>query len=171
MRGSIWSVIVLMTAACGSKATTGSVDARFDASAVVIDTRPGDGGPGAGEVACGTPQAPTTCPLPGNACCDFTPGAGTDYCFSVTGGICEGGQPIHCDGPEDCQNGEGCCYNASSGSSCTETPTCKPSGGVIMCHVGDNTPCAANETCCELHATGASSGGPFGTCHPGSCPV
>jgi hypothetical protein len=175
MRGTIWIVVVAVcaAAACGSNSTSGEIDARFDAAGSGAIDAP-KGGPdanAAGTVACGTLTAPTTCALPAMACCDFPPGTGTDYCYTVAGGICEGGQPIRCDGPEDCMNGEGCCYNASSGSSCTEVPTCAPSGGQIMCHVGDDSPCGTGGHCCELHSAGASGGSPFGTCHPGSCPV
>jgi hypothetical protein len=165
-----WIVVVTL-AACGSKSTTGSIDARLDGAAGVVDSPTGGLDGNAGVVACGTPQQPTACALPANACCDFAPGAGTPYCYAVQGGVCEGGQPIRCDGPEDCMNGEGCCYNPSGGSSCTEIPTCAPSGGEIMCHVGDDSPCGTGGHCCELHSGGPSSGSPFGTCHPGSCPV
>jgi hypothetical protein len=165
MRGSIIAIVLVATA-CGSKATTGGVDSRFDASGSGAIDAPA----GASVVACGTPAQPTTCALPGMACCDFVPGGGTDYCYQVQGGVCEGGQPIRCDGPEDCAiAGESCCYTSSGGSMCTETPTCAPGGGSIMCHVGDDSPCGGQH-CCALHSGGASAGGVFGICMV-SCPV
>lgn len=157
MRAILVSIAVVL-AACGSGSTTGG-DARRDAI-------------GAGTVACGTATAPMTCSLPDEACCEFAPGAGTDYCYPAQGGVCEGGAPMRCDGPEDCIGGESCCYSSTSaGSSCTETPTCAPGGGQIMCHLGDDTPCGAGGVCCELGSGGPSSGSPFGTCRTGSCPV
>ncbi|HTJ41034.1 MAG TPA: hypothetical protein VL463_03035 [Kofleriaceae bacterium] len=168
-----WTIVIaIMAAACGGS-TTGGIDAqKYDSVVTSTDAKAGiDGAPGA--LACGTPQAPTTCTLPTQSCCDFAPGSGTPYCFEVSGGVCEGGTPLHCDGPEDCTSGQRCCYKAGSGSTCTAGPDCAPggSGGEIMCHVGDDTPCAPNGVCCELHGAGPSGGSVFGTCHVGACPV
>jgi hypothetical protein len=164
MRLAIWGV-ALAVAACGSKATTGGVDAR-------PDTAIGS----AGVVACGTVQQPTTCVLSPNPvvtgaqCCDFPPGAGTDYCYAVPGGTCEGGVPIACDGPEDCTGAQSCCYTPDLDASCNDATVCVNNGGSIMCHVGDDSPCGTSGHCCALHSVGPSSGSVFGICMT-SCPV
>ena len=160
MRGAL-SAVVLVLAACGGRSSTGTADAP-------------PGGPDGGRadvVACGTAAQPTTCALPDMACCDFAPGAGNDYCFPVAGGVCEGGAPILCDGPEDCSGGDICCYQPNTGSSCAPPVECMSGGDAVMCHVGDTSTCDAGESCCGLHASGPSSGGPFGICRVGSCPV
>jgi hypothetical protein len=173
MPGTIWIVVVAaLVAACGGNTPgSGSIDASLDASASAIDAP--KGGPdasAAGTVACGTPQQPTTCDLPANACCDFTPGAGTPYCYAVQGGVCEGGQPIRCDGPEDCTPGHACCYDPTGGSACSTTTASCGAGEQVMCHVGDDAPCAPNGICCPVGA-GPSGDSPYGTCHVGACPV
>jgi hypothetical protein len=166
MRRSVWAVVIVL-AACGSKATTGGVDARFDASGSGSADAPAS----SSVVACGSPTQPTTCALPDMACCDFAPGTGTDYCYALHGGVpCEGGEPITCDGPEDCGTGDTCCYTSTAGSSCVATSSCAPTGE-IMCHVGDDSPCGTNGRCCALHSGGPAAGGVFGTCRVGSCPV
>lgn len=163
-----WMLALAIVAACGSKSTTGSVDAAGDAVVTGTDARAGIDG-AAGVVACGTATQPMTCALPQQACCDFAPGTGSDYCYAVSGGICEGGAPITCDGPEDCAGSERCCYK-STGSTCTAGPDCAPggSGGQIMCHVGDDAPCAPNGRCCSLHVGPTSA--PLGACRVGACP-
>jgi hypothetical protein len=161
----------LTLSACGSTTTgPGTVDAAHDASTTGADAR-GDAA-AASAVACGTTVAPSTCALPDQACCDFAPGGGTDYCYAKVGGICEGGAPITCDGPEDCGSNQRCCLTAG-GAACTAGPDCAPggSGGEIMCHVGDNTPCAPNGVCCQLHSVGPAGDSPFGSCRVGGCPV
>jgi hypothetical protein len=183
MRGT-WVRISMMLAllvGCGGGSKGGAVDAHLDGDGaiIVIDSAPGaadariDGGPAAGVVACGTLQAPTTCTLPGQACCDFTFTTGTDVCYDVAGGTCKGGTPMTCDGSEDCGAGERCCYKSGVGSSCTAGPDCAPggSGGQIMCHLGDNAACAPNGVCCELRGGGPSTGSPFGVCRTGACPA
>jgi hypothetical protein len=154
MRGSLYAIALALIACRSSSSAT--VDA-------------GDGGT-AYVVACGTAQQPMTCSLPGSACCDFAPGAGSDYCFAVAGGTCEGGVPIACDGPEDCSGGNVCCYDSSTGSSCAPPVECASGSSAIMCHLGDDSPCGAGSHCCGLHAAGPSSGGPFGICML-SCPL
>jgi hypothetical protein len=152
------------------------VDRRPAAASTRAPThrRPADArldGRGAGEVACGTVQDPLACPLPDQACCDVATGA--DHCFASPADTCVGGEAFHCDGPEDCAGAARCCYKQGSGASCTAGPDCAPggSGGQVMCHVGDNAPCAPNGICCELGAGGPSTGSPFGACRTGACPL
>jgi len=137
------ALILVALVACGHR------DARTDGSV----TQP-DGAVTSGTVACGA----TTCATPAQACCDLPPPSG-DICYAVTGGICEGGRMLRCDGPEDC-TGQTCCWFGGN-SSCATVDACNTEGQA-MCHGTDATPCRTSEVCCEVAGT------PYSICKP-SC--
>ncbi len=160
MRALILAIVIAASAvvACGGTSTTGSFDARVD----------GDGGGGAGMVACGRPPEIASCALPGQTCCAFAPGTGTDQCIDVHDGVCEGGAKMACDGPEDCAASDVCC-DQSTGSICTDAASCVAGGGAIMCHGGAVSACGSGQRCCALGGGPVSS--PYETCRSGICPL
>ena len=50
-----------------------------------------------------------------------------------------------CDGPEDCDAGQECCF-ANFATACAAEPTCRASGNEICVTTAD---CAEGETCCS----------------------
>lgn len=153
------AVIVLALVACGD-ATGGGIDAPATGGDAAADAAGATG-----TVACGLIN-PMTCTAPAQACCDL-PAPSNDLCYQTVGGICEGGQPVRCDGPEDCA-GAVCCYVGGS-SSCTSATACAAASGRAMCHDGPATGCAGGEACCS--PTPGPTASPYGVCTPGgACP-
>jgi hypothetical protein len=99
------------------------------------------GGGGGGEIACGD----TTC-TGGQICCVTTggPGGFTSECTAAD--ACKG-NPVTCDGPEDCGDGV-CCGSfgdGGGGAACESADTCM----TVICH--DDGDCLGEgETCCSF---------------------
>ena len=144
---------VLVVLACGSD--TKMTDAPgagsgSDASGSGAIDAPADGtGMGSGG------GSGTTC---GNTSCDSTQeccvtgGGGGGSCVAT--GTCSG-VAFGCDGPEDCTNGDVCCFgNGGGGSGGTEGSECKPANQCQLnaCHL--NTDCGGSTPmCCTVGST------------------
>ncbi len=100
-----------------SSSSSSSTSSSSSSSSSGGDSGNDTGGPIAREIQC---TATTKCPVPAEFCC--TTIGGPD-CQAGTEGFCttvEGGEILKCDGTEDCDPGQTCCYVASAkGSACS----------------------------------------------------
>ena len=157
-------VLAGVLGACGGD---DEVLARADAAApdaAAPDAAPLDGpardAAGAGVVACGSLE--TTCPLPGQACCDRA--ASPDTCVASGEACAE--RRMACDGPEDCAAGQACCRFADR-AECVATATCATTvASERMCHLPSD--CPDGQMCC------GTAPGPqvdvYAVCRTGPCP-
>ena len=139
--------------ACG-----GNGSKQSDAPPAGSDAAPGDGVPGGdtpppgdmgggGDAAVGVTCGATTCAV------------GQECCIGANGGTCEDQGNCQtvafaCDGPEDCEQNQVCCFAAGGGGPGTAGAECKPAAQcqTNACHTdgdcGGNTP-----KCCPIAAT------------------
>jgi hypothetical protein len=116
-----------------------SESASTETSGPAPDAGEGGGGVLAKEVRCGT----ESCPVPAEYCC--TTIGGPD-CQSGTEAFCiapQGGEIIKCDGHEDCDPGQVCCYESQE-----QTATCRTScpTGRPLCN-GPSRICPTGKSC------------------------
>jgi len=136
-----------------------SVDAAQDAAPDVADgsgdfdvVEAGDGGPGAGVVACGA----ESCTIPSQVCCPQADGGGA--CYAKGAAPCT---PLECDQPADCTGGTTCCYQFQNscglvGATCKKTCAADEVGacvGLADCQV------CATFTCAGLKLTTCGTDG------------
>jgi hypothetical protein len=154
---------IALTAACGSRSVEGPViDAAGDgdgpAGDAIFDAR-SDAVPGADArtfagVACGI--APTlTCTPPTSECCV----AGNDTCI-MPEAACTG-ERMQCDGTEDCNGGDVCCFRPGDGARCAAAAMCNGTD-VVMCHPDGPKTCVGALKCCQLGPGPTTS--PYGVC-------
>ena len=150
--------IICVLAACGSSPSAPEPDATVDA-VIVADAGPRpDGQPFEGVACNGDPNG--ACEAPASVCCLADSG---DTC-TLPQTLCTGPR-MQCDGAEDCNPGEVCCYISGHGALCTEADMCG-GGDQLMCHPG-GTACANGLHCCPLPGVGARSG--YGVCRSIAC--
>ena len=136
---------------CGDDKGAGKMDARITADTSTTDnggtvdtpTATTDAGVGA---SCGT----TVCTAAQECCLG---GGGQSSC--VTAGTCQG-VTFGCDGPEDCETNQVCCYGQQGsgsaghgGSECKATNQCQ----INACHVDADCTMQGATTCCTIAST------------------